>query len=203
MKLTAIKAQVKNPERVSIYIDGIYAFSLNHVQLLEEKLHVGLEISEPRLTALKKTSDFGKAFERALMYVMLRPRSVLEVKHYARRKQWSPEDTEVIIAKLTTKNYLSDEAFARSWVQNRVLHKHVSLRKLQQELRQKGVSDSIIRRVLAASDFSEGDSLRALVAKKRTLARYQDQTKLMRYLAGQGFGYDEIKAALEPDSQNL
>lgn len=197
MKITAIKAQVKNPERVSVYVDGAYSFSFNHAQLLDEKLRVGLELDDSRLVALKKMSDFGKAYERTLLYVVLRPRSTLEVRQYARRKQWTTEDTEAIISKLVTKGYLNDQVFAKSWVQNRVLHKHVSLRRLQQELRQKGVSDAIVRDVLEVSDFNENNSLRALVVKKRKLTRYQDQAKLMRYLAGQGFGYDEIKAAIE------
>lgn len=197
MKITAIKAQVKNPERVSIYVDEKYSFSFNHVQLLDQKLRVGLELDEPQLAALKKISDFGKAYERALMYVMLRPRSTLEVHQYARRKKWSPEDTQAIVEKLTTKGYLSDRAFARSWVQNRVLHKTVSRRKLVQELKQKGVSDALITEAMAESEFSEGSSLKALITKKQKLARYQDAQKLMRYLAGQGFGYDDIKAALE------
>src|SRR5437868_6845591 len=99
MKITAIKAQVKNTERISIYVDEKYSFSLGYNQLLDQKLHVGLEVDEARIAELKHISDFGKAYERALNYVMIRPRSVREVQDYARRKKWTPEDTAAIIEK--------------------------------------------------------------------------------------------------------
>src|SRR5688572_4953142 len=108
MKITSIKAQIKNTERVSVYVDEKYAFSLGYTQLLDQKLHVGFEMDEARLAELKHISEFGKAYERALMYVMLRPRSVREVRDYARRKKWTPEDTEAIIEKLISKKYLDD-----------------------------------------------------------------------------------------------
>ena len=46
MTITKISAQVKNPDRVSIYIDGVYSLSLNLDQLLVEKLKFGLELDE-------------------------------------------------------------------------------------------------------------------------------------------------------------
>lgn len=198
MKITSIKAQVKNTERISVFVDGRYSFSLGYTQLLDQKLHVGLELDEPRLAELKHISEFGKAYERALMYVMLRPRSVREVRDYARRKKWAPEDADAIIEKLIAKRYLDDRVFARAWVDNRALMKKTSRRKLHMELKQKGVADDVITETLAASDFDEGDALRQMISKKRKLTRYaNDDQKLMRYLAGQGFSFDAIKAALE------
>jgi regulatory protein len=197
MRVTAIKAQVKNTERLSIYVDEKYAFSLNYAQLLDEKLHAGLEITETRLEELKHTSDFGKAYERALNYVMIRPRSVKELHDYARRKKWTPEDTQIIIDKLLVRHYLDDRNFARAWIENRAIGKKTSERKLRLELKQKGVADDIIVDVLGQSTFDEKDALKQVIAKKRKLARYAaDEQKLIQYLARLGFGFDDIKDAL-------
>jgi regulatory protein len=197
MKITAIKAQVKNPERVSIYVDGKYSFSLNYTQLLDQKLHSGLEVDDARIAELKHLSDFGKAYERALMYAMLRPRSTKELRDYARRKKWAPEDAEAIIAKLAAHRYVDDHSFAKSWVDNRALGKKTSQRKLKLELKQKGVADDIIAEVLVNSEYDELAALKELIAKKRRLARFAaDDQKLMQFLARQGFGFDDIKRAL-------
>lgn len=197
MKITAIKAQVKNPERVSVYVDEKYAFSLNHTQLLEQKIHSGLELNDTRLAELKKASDFGKAYERALNFVMIRPRSVRELQHYARRKMWTPEDTQAIVAKLLAKNYLNDASFAKAWVRSRQMTKAMSTRRLRLELKQKGVTDADINGALSGSDYNEHDALKTIIAKKRKLARFAaDDQKLMQYLARQGFSYDDIKDAL-------
>lgn len=198
MKITAIKAQVKNPERVSVYIDGTYALSLSYNQLLEQKLHAGLEVTDTRLAELKHTSDMGKAYERAMMYALLRPRSMREIQDYCRRKKWPPEDCRVIIDKLVARGYINDRAFARSWVENRALNKSTSHRKLWLELKQKGIADDIIADVMQASSYDEMKALGDLVAKKRKLARYKgDDQKLMQYLARQGFGFDDIKRVIE------
>jgi regulatory protein len=200
MKITAIKAQVKNPERLSIYVDEKYAFSLNYAQLLDEKLHSGLDIDDARLAELKHTSDFGKAYERALNYTMIRPRSIREMQDYARRKKWAPEDTQVIIDKLVAKRYLDDRNFARAWVESRALANKTSQRKLRLELKQKGVADDIIVEALQNAAYDETNALKQLIAKKRKLARYAaDEQKLMHYLARQGFGFDDIKEALKGD----
>lgn len=196
MTITGIKVQVKNPDRVSVYVDEKYAFSLSYPQILDQKIRIGLEVSEQRLAEFKHASDFGKAYERALMFVMLRPRSTREVQDYARRKKWTPEDAQAIISKLIAKRYLDDQTFARSWVASRALGKKTSTRKLRMELKQKGVTDDIVGAVLADSGYDELDALRELIVKKRKLARYTDEQKLMRYLAGQGFSFDDIKTAL-------
>jgi regulatory protein len=199
MKISAIKAQVKNPDRVSIYVDGKFAFSLNHAQLLDLKLHSGLELDEAKLEAFKKVSAFGKMFDRVLNYLMIRTRSRREVEDYCRRKKWDPAECAVIIEKLTARGYLDDRAFARAWVESRHLTKAMSERRLRLELRQKGVADDIIAEVLQASEYNERTALVQLVAKKRRQVRYQDQQKLMQYLARQGFAFDDIKQVLNED----
>lgn len=197
MKITAIKAQVKNTERISIYVDEKYSFSLSYNQLLDQKLRVGQEVDDARIAELKHISDFGKAYERALNYVMIRPRSVREVQDYARRKKWTPEDTALIIEKLQTRRYLDDANFARAWVENRALGGKTSKRKLQMELKAKGVADNVIKQVLENAEFDESDALNAIIAKKRRLPKYAaDEQKLMQYLARQGFSFDDIKQAL-------
>lgn len=200
MKITSVKAQTKNPERVSVYVDDKYAFSLNHAQLLDQRIHAGLELTEERLAELKHISEFGKAYERALMYAMLRPRSVREMQDYCRRKKWPPEDSQAIIDKLSSRRHIDDRSFARSWVENRALNKSTSQRKLRLELKQKGVADDIVAEVLSSGSYNEAKALQDIVAKKRKLSRFKnDDQKLMEYLARQGFGFDDIKNALRAD----
>ena len=197
MTITAVKAQVKNSERVSVYIDGKYVFSLNHAQLLEQKLRSGLEVDEQRVVELKKISDFGKMYERALNFVMIRPRSRRELEDYCRRKKWESAEFAAVLERLEKRGYINDRTFAKAWVESRRLTKAMSARRLRLELKQKGITDEIVNQVFAESEFDEGDALKAMIVKKRRLARYQDEQKLMQYLARQGFSFDDIKNALD------
>jgi regulatory protein len=199
MKITALKAQVKNPERVSVFIDNVYSVSLTASQLLTEKLHVGMELDQSRLDSLRQASDYGKLYERLLQFALMRPHSKREVLDYIRRKQFDPALAQPIVERLVDRHYIDDLAFAKAWVESRQLHKAISQRRLKLELQKKGVADTIINSVIDESSYDERTALQTLVAKKRRLSRYRDVQKLRQYLLGQGFSYEVIKDALATD----
>ena len=196
MRITAIKTQVKREGRYSIFVDGKYAFSLSAEGLLNAQLVLGQELSQVELTGAKRQSQADKAYSLTLAYVARRMRSEGELHDYFRRKQYAPELYEQIMWRLRQLDFVNDAEFARRWVENRRLLKATSTKKLRLELKQKKISDDIIRLVLEADETDERQILRELVEKKRKQTRYQNNEKLMMYLARQGFNYDDIKAAL-------
>ncbi len=196
MNITSIKQQVKNAQRYSIFVDGRYAFSLSAEALLDAHLVTGQELSQVKLTEYKRLSQEDKAYNLALPYVARRMRSEGELHDYFRRKQYAPELAEQILGKLRRLKFVDDAEFARRWVENRRLLKATSTKKLRLELRQKKVSSDIIQTVLTEDETDERQLLRELVEKKRKISRYQDDQKLMMYLARQGFTYDDIKTVL-------
>lgn len=196
MKITAITPQVKQPDRYSVYVDGVFVFGLSEAALVKSGLHSGRTLSAQDLAELKDMARQDKGYNRVLVLISRRPRSEWEVRDYLRRKEYEPDAIEAIVARAVARGYVDDVAFARMWVENRRLLKPTSRRKLVQELRQKRVPGAVIDQVLHEDEqtIDEQAVLRQLIAKKRS--RYPDQTKLMQYLARQGYGYDDIKAAL-------
>lgn len=216
MKITDISTQVKNPDRVNISVDGAYRFSLDLFQVGELSVKIGREFTEAELEQIENESKFGKLYARALEYCLMRPHSAREVKDYLWRKTRatkyksrdgqikerlgdSAENADRVFERLIGKGYIDDEKFARFWVQNRNLTKGASQRKLTAELRAKGVESAIIEQALAEGERSDDDELRKVIAKKRK--RYDDEQKLIAYLARQGFSYDDIKSALQDENQ--
>jgi regulatory protein len=199
MKITAIKQQERLKGRYSIYVDEKYAFSLSADALLDSKLHQRQEIDEQQLKSFKKLSADDKAYGLSLMYAARRLRSRYEFTDYLRRKGYDAELSGQIMEKLGKLGLIDDEKFARAWINDRRLLKPVSRRRLAQELRQKRIESDTIDRVLAEDTADELDVLRELVARRRRQTKYQDDMKLMQYLARQGFGYDDIKTALNEE----
>lgn len=195
MKITAIKQQVKRADRYSVYIDGVYSFSLSEGALLTHGLASGQELDKTRLEELKEASGSDKAYGNALRFAALRPRSDWELRSYLQRKKVEEPVADTIMGRLRDLGMVDDMSFARSWLASRRLLKNTSKRRLRLELKQKHVPEEIIQTVLAEDEVSERDTLRELVRKKGS--RYADRTKFMQYLARQGFGYDDIKAVLE------
>lgn len=201
MKITNIKQQVKNPDRVSIFIDGKYSFSLSLGELVEQKLKLSQELEQKDLKKLKQISDDGKLKARALEWVMTRPRSLREFRDYLRRKKAEPEFVDRLETDFLSRGYLDERRFA-DWLSDVRRRRGKSDRTIRSELASKGINREIADEVMTGYDEgeSEQDRLKKLVDKKQHLPRYKaDQQKLMQYLARQGFAYDDIKRALIDD----
>lgn len=197
MTISAIKQQIKNPQRVSFFVDGKYSFSLSFSEMLEYKLKVGLELNEADIKRLTKVSADGKLKARALEWLLSRPHSIKEFNDYLSRKKTDTDLIYNLSQEFIAKKYLNDEAFAKWWVETRRMSKNSSNRKLNLELRQKGIESEIINRQLKDTKYDELEALRAVVIKKSRLSKYKnDQQKFTAYLIGQGFHYSDIKQIL-------
>ena len=203
LKITAIKQAVKNENRVNVFVNNEYSFSLDIAQLVDFKLKVGTILSEEGLAKYKEASVFGKLYQRTLEWVLTRPRSVRETRDHLRersRKSTIQIDNsllEQIITKLSEKGYLNDYEFAEYYVENRFIKKGISRKRLSLELAKKGVSQGIIEEVLTENPRSDLEEIQKIIAKKRH--KYDDE-KLTAYLVRQGFNYDLVRDAIRQDS---
>ncbi len=196
MKITAIKRQQRRSSRFSIFVDEKYSFSLSEDELYAQALKVDQELDKAQLKALKELSGKDKLYAKTLNLLSIRPRSEKELVDYLKRAKADSPLIQEILNKLSIKKFVDDEAFARMWVENRRRNRLASHRRLQMELRQKGISESIIKQALADDTEEETAALAKLIAVKSRQSRYQDRLKLMQYLVRQGYAYDSVKAAL-------
>jgi regulatory protein len=212
MIITAITAQQKDKNRVNVMVDGVYRFSLDIFQVADLGIRVGKDYSEEELIELETESQFGKTYARALEYSLMRPHSAKEVRDYLYRKTRerrtktgdikpgvSSAITGRVFDRLVEKGYVNDESFARYWIENRSQTKGISRRKLQLELRAKGVDSGLVDRLLTETLRSDDEEIQKVIAKKQRL--YPDHQKFMQYLMRQGFSYDSIKRALSHDDE--
>lgn len=126
-----------------------------------------------------------------------------QIKYKLRTKElplYTDQDISAAIARLTEKGYLSDQNFAKYYVENRNFKKGISRKRLVQELKSKGVDSSTIEEVLSVSERSEDEEIQKIIAKK---AKKYTPEKLISYLVRQGFDYQRSKDAVHGmDSQN-
>ncbi len=198
-RITSIKRQAKRADYVSIYIDDKFAFSLHDSQLVTSGLRTGKQLTEPEINKWQQESDFAKTYDKTLNFVTIRPRSQKEINDYLWRRQVEESLKTRIVERLKERGYIDDKKFAQFWVRSRSLAKPTSRRKLELELRQKGVSSENIKEALGLSkDYDEQAALQKIISKKRKV--YDDPQKLIAYLARQGFNYSDIKRELSDQS---
>jgi regulatory protein len=196
MKITAIKQQVKNQDRYSIFIDKKYKLSLSTTQLVNANLHIDQIVSEAELEKLGDLAELSLAKNNSLRLLSYRARSSWEIEAYLKRKKYSDHTISETINFLIEKGFIDDLSFARQWVDNRLLLKQVSIKQLRQELKLKRIDNEIVEQILADKNVDEFDILKQLIEKKRQQTKYKDDLKLAQYLARKGFNYDKIKTAL-------
>lgn len=197
MRITAIKQQVKDHSRYSIFIDDVFSFGISETALIESGITKGQEISEDQIAEFKDSAAVDDAYNKTLSLIARRLRSEWEIRDYLKRKHYDIENINLIIARLYKRNWLNDEVFARMWVENRRLLRSASARRISQELKAKHVSDTIIQKVLEEDSTEDSTILTTLVERKRKQTRYQDDQKLLAYLIRQGYNYQDVKQAIE------
>jgi regulatory protein len=198
MLITKIAKAVKTDGRYNIFLDGEFSFSLDQSQLVELRLRKGQELSESEVRTLMAESDFGKNYLRALDLISRRLRSEREIRDYGFKKHWSEQNIERVVKRLYEHGYLNDEKFAAAFMRSKAATQNKSLRQLKLALRRKGISQEIITAAIAAEEnYSEAESLKKLIQKKRS--RYDDPKKLVAYLVRQGYNYDDVKLALDEE----
>lgn len=195
--LSDLKVQVKNPDRVSLYLEGKFFCGLNMNQVLELKLKKGQELDPALQKSLKQQSQLGKAHLRTVEWLMRRPRSRRELNDYLFKKRLEAEEKDYVLQKV--ERYMDDEAFARFWIEGRKGSKAKSNRIISGELRAKGISQEVIDVLLSDHEVTDQQNLAKVIAKKSRQTRYQDPKKLTEYLLRQGFKYQDIKDVMGQD----
>jgi regulatory protein len=188
--VTALEIQKRNKERANVFIDGEYAFSLN---LIEAAL------TDAEIATRRGEDEMGRAVDSAANFLGYRPRSTSEVRRNLTEKEFPAEVIDAAVDRLTGLGYLDDEAFARYWVQNRGEFKPLSHRALRQELRQKGVDNTLIDAVL--EDVGEVDlAYKAALSQTRRLKQLSQKefhTKLASFLQRRGFSYSTARDVIQ------
>lgn len=212
--VTKMTSGVKDQNRVNIFLDGHFAFSLDVTQVIEFGLKVRTKVTPEKLEELRRASEFGKLYQRTLEWAMSRPHSVRETRDYLKRRQLKrkqlnrqrekdqlkplpeidSEVAELVVRRLIEKRYLDDQKFAEYYVENRYQRKGISQKRLRMEMRNKGVDSGVIEAALEKIPRDEDEEIAKVIAKKR---RKYDDFKLVNYLVRQGFSFQKAKEAVE------
>lgn len=189
-RISAIKLQKRNHQRVNVYLDGEYAFGL--ARIVAAWLSVGTELSDEKIAQLQAEDQRETAYQSALNLINFRPRTEVEIRQNLRRKKMEDEIIQYVVERLKDNGLIDDAGFAKIWVENRVELRPRSRRALAFELKQHGLDSALIEQTLGNVD----DSTMAYQAAQRQAPKIKNlewrefRLKLLRYLAQRGFAYE-------------
>jgi regulatory protein len=197
-KISGLKAQKRNPQRLNVYLDGEFAFGLS--RYTAAWLQVGQELTEERIEELLIQDAQETAYQAAAKFIGYRIRTTSEIEKYLNGKGIEQPIINQVIERLTSNGLLDDKFFAHLWIENRNEFRPRSRRLLTSELKNKGISLEIIEDAL--KDTMPEEELAYLAAQKR-VRRYEHlewnpfYQKMGSYLARRGFSYSIIRPVIE------
>ncbi len=147
--------------------------------------------------------ELARARNAAYRCLTYRPRSSAEIEAKLRDKGFDEAVIHNTLSGLIRLGYLDDEKFARLWSESRVRLRAFGRRRIDRELREKGIDPSIVREALDGV-FTAGqeiDIAEKAAARKAKGMQFLDRETRRRRLAGflerKGFPYEVIRVVLK------
>ncbi len=200
--ISALERQKRNAGRVSIYLDGEYAFGVDEEIVYTHRLAKGMEMTPELRTRVEQSAGSVRARIVAEQCIARRMRSEKELRTFLSRKEFPSETIDRVVDDLHRVRLLDDEQFARAFVRDRLLLRPRGPRVLERELLARGVARDIAARVVdeLAGGGATMDTARQLA--ERYLARQQRHAPALRmrrlqdFLMRKGYDIDTVRALL-------
>lgn len=199
-RVSRIAPQRRDPDRVNVYLDDVFAFGLDASIVLESGLHAGQQLSEAETLELRDGDEIRRATSAAVQFLGYRARSEREICDRLRRRGFADAAIEATLTRLRDWHYVDDQDFAGRWVDNRLQHRPRSTRLLTQELLQHGIDRDTAQQVVTDAEVDEqADAItlaRERAERLRTLDPAVRDRRIAALLGRRGYGWDVIRTAL-------
>ncbi len=180
-----------NGEIIDIYEDVILANNLLYKS----------EIDQSLLDKINIENNYQLAYNISVKYIMVRLRSINEIKVYLTKKGYSKDVIDKVIEKLIKNKLLDDEVFTKAYINDKLNFTNVGKYKLINELTTKmKVDNSVVYNVLESYEEVWNDRIDKLINKYlKSNKKYRGNTlknKLYIYLVNLGYDKDKVISIL-------
>jgi regulatory protein len=201
--VTSLEVQKKDCNRVSVFLDGIFAFGIHQDVLLKSGIARGDCLTAARIEEILGFEERRAAKEKAMRLLAVRSRSKKELMTRLRQAKFSTAAIEWTLVELERLKLVDDAAFAESFARNRSQTRPEGAFLLRRELQQKGLSDADVEGGVAAAfqERSERELAYELAHKKKealkALPSEKSRKRVNDFLLRRGFDWELIKDILE------
>lgn len=193
MKITS---KPGNGNKVHIYIDEKYTLTLYDDYWFLAGFREGQEITEEELATLQEEAGFRSAYEKALRLLSVRPYAEKELFRKLTLK-FSKESAERAIEKVKSYGYLDDEAYANEFARHLFETKKYDLRRIETELKIKGISAEITAKTLKTLDNQPILRIIDMINSKyeNGFRDEKEERRFMNRLIRMGYSFSDIRSA--------
>lgn len=202
-RISRIESQKKNQKRISVFLDGEFAFGLDQETFFRFGLKKGDILNKKKLNQILDSEKKIKVKNAALNFLSYRARSEKEIKDRLKRKGYSRKLIDEVISDLKRLNFLNDYQFALNWIKDRLDHKPRGEKLLRAELLKLGIKEEFIEKSLEEAYPKNNEKEIALGVLRKRKKRYENlesrlaKKRMSDFLLRRGFSYEVVKEVLE------
>lgn len=201
MIITGIEPFPRGKGRVSVYVDGEFAFALYKGELSAYKVEIGTTLDDDTYNLMLREVLIPRAKKRAMNLLQKMDRTEADVRNKLFDSGYPTEAVDEAIDYLKSFRYIDDRRYASDYFHYKITSK--SFKQIRNELSAKGISREIIDDVETEYNNTEVSAEHELIIKliaKRmrniTVApSYEEKQKLFAYLYNKGFTIADIERA--------
>ena len=201
-KITKIETGKRNKERVNVYIDDEYAFSINMELVYKFGLKVNEEVNKEKLIEISKSENLSKCKESALRTIERSYKTEKEIRDKLLAKEFDIETVDSTINFLIEYGFIDDSKFVSMYIKDRI--RTQGRNKIRYSLISKGVNKLLIEEAFSTLDRDDEMERAIILCEKKYLniSKREDddfkiKNKLTRYLLGRGYDYDIAKEVIK------
>ena len=203
MKITRISKR-KNRRLYDIFIDDEFSFSVSSKKVLQKfGLEQGQIFQPDDFNKLCEKIEFFEAENILLQFLGYRFRSKKEILRKLTFKKISKSTIDALIVKYEEKGFINDENFAESYMLDLISHHPQGNYAIKQKLKQRGISNEIIKRL--SEEYLSGETEHEMAIKElsKRKTRYmklqprERRNKALAFLQRKGFSYTCARQCIE------
>ena len=109
-------------------------------------------------------------------------------------------ECDEVICELEDIGYIDDLSFAKAYARDAFEYKKHGKKRIEADLRKKGVSSAVIADALGDMDFDSAENIEELIDsrfKNADFSDYKEKNKIIRFLAYRGYSMGDILSAID------
>ncbi len=194
-EITSIEPQVKDKNRCSVYVDGVFYCGIKLEVAIKYRLKAGMHIEKQKLDEIQLETEKSQALDKAMTHLSASMKTVKQMRDFLAKKGYTEAVINYVLERLEYHKFVDDYAYCRAYVQS-VSGK--GKRALGVDLIKRGADKNAIGSAL--DEIEESGEEASLILEKYLRGKSVDRQTLykgFKYLLSKGYGYDTAKTALE------
>lgn len=186
-------------KKVKIEFDHQFTLVLYKGELKLFSLREGAEVPDNIIETIEQQILSKRATKYAMNLLVKKDYTSKELTDKLMKAGYTQNSAAAALAYVSSYHYVDDLSYARRYLETYSDRK--SIRKMQMELRQKGITDELFLQAKEEAQMEdEEDTLRYYARKKARsldLTQQKDRQKLLRFLVNRGFSFEASRTMLE------